>query len=92
MAKMRVDYYISKDPMTAERPAFKYALISKPGSKPGSVRVDIMDLNPPNTPHAVPSGATETVTEDLETAFLAALARLNSHHDGLRCVPGPVED
>jgi len=90
--QMRVDYYASSDLMTTEVASFKYLLTAEPGSTSAKIRVTIMNLSPPDRLEAVKSGSNEIVTEDIEKAFLGTVARLNSHHDQLRCQMSVIED
>jgi len=92
MKHMTVDYYDSGDQSGTARPLFKYVLRSATSPQSGKIRVEILTLGPTNQPGAVAAGFNEIVTEDEETAFLGTLARLNSHHHGLRANLSPIKD
>jgi hypothetical protein len=88
--KMVVHYSLPGKETSTESPVFKYLLVAEP-SVNKTFKVAIVDMNKPGTPRAVQTGAFSAKTDDPETALLSGLARLNSHHDGLRHVTGEVQ-
>jgi hypothetical protein len=88
---MIVNFFVPGEEVSSRGPRFKYLLTAEPEVTGKGFNVTITDLNPPQTPHALPPGEMSVPTEDVETALLGAVARLNSHHDGLRHVTGKIE-
>jgi hypothetical protein len=88
--KRVVHYYLPGKETSSESPAFKYLLTAEPGPNK-TLYVAIVDMNRPGTLRALKTGEFSAKTDDPETALLSGLARLNSHHDGLRHVTGEIQ-
>jgi hypothetical protein len=86
--RMTVHFYDSHN--SEGQPLFKYLLTSQQGSRSESIRVNIVNLGPTDQAGVIPDAFKEVRTDDEETAFLAALALLESHHTGLRAASSQV--
>jgi hypothetical protein len=87
--RMRVNYHVPGQEF--EKPLFKYLLSTDGTVLNGKMAVEITSLDPAGHPHAI-NEKRSIVTDNAEIALTGALAILNSHHDKLKAITGPIED